>query len=178
MNELKDKFEELFKDKKKLVIVAFGLVLIILLAFSELLPSEESKDVSREENTSGYASQYTAKAEKELEEILKKISGAGKVSVMITLDSTYENVFAKGYETKIQEQEGKTQSESQEEYIIVKQDSGDEKSLIIKVYEPQIKGVAVVAQGADDIYVKQAIIETVCALYDISSAKVSVTKME
>ncbi len=178
MNELKEKIGDALKDKKKLVGVVFGLILIVLLAFSELSPSDEDGEVTREENTSAYASQYTAKAEKELEKILVEISGAGKVSVMITLDSTYENVFAKGYETKIQEQEGKTQSESQEEYIIIKQGSGNEKSLIVKVYEPQIKGVAVVAQGGDDIYVKKAITETVCALYDISSAKVSVSKMQ
>ncbi len=177
MGELKERLSLLLKDKKRLAGVIFGVALVVLLAFSELLESDESGDVLREENTSAYASQYTAEAEKELEGILREISGAGKVRVMITLESTYENVFAKGYETKTQEQEGKTQSESQEEYIIIKQGSANEESLIVKVYEPQIKGVAVVAQGADDVYVKQAIIETVCALYDISSAKVSVTKM-
>ena len=48
---------------------------------------------------------------------------------------------------------------------------------MVKVYEPAIKGVAVVAQGADNIKVKNAIIQTVCAVFNISSARVSVEKM-
>ncbi len=176
MNELKDKLKDLIKDKRKLTIVAIGVILSGILLISEMLP-EESAPTQREENTSQYALEYTAKAEKELKSLLEKVSGAGKVEVMITLDSTYENVFAKGYNTKTQEQEGKTQNETDEEYIIIKEGSSNEKSLIVKVYEPQIKGVAVVCEGADNVYVKKAITETVCALYDISSAKVSVSKM-
>ena len=48
---------------------------------------------------------------------------------------------------------------------------------MVKVYEPTVKGVAIVAEGADDVNVKTAITETVCALFGISSAKVSVEKM-
>jgi stage III sporulation protein AG len=61
--------------------------------------------------------------------------------------------------------------------VIVKQGSNNEECLVIKVYEPRVKGVAVIAQGADNINVKQAITDTVCALFDISSASVSVEKM-
>ena len=39
------------------------------------------------------------------------------------------------------------------------------------------KGVAVICQGGDDVAVRKAITEAVCALFDISSASVSVTKM-
>ena len=49
---------------------------------------------------------------------------------------------------------------------------------MIKVYEPTVKGVAVVAEGADNINVKTAITDTVCALFDISTAQVSVEKMK
>jgi phenylalanyl-tRNA synthetase beta chain len=54
--------------------------------------------------------------------------------------------------------------------------SDGENGVVIKVYEPVIKGVAVVAQGADNIKVRSAITEAVCALFNISSAKVSVSK--
>ncbi len=177
MNEIKENFKSLLKDKKKMTLIVAGVFAILFLFLSELIPAEK-ESVSREDNTSEYASRYISNAEKELENILSQISGAGKVRVMITVDSTYENVFAKGYTSSVQENENETKSQTQEEYITVKKGSQNEESLIVKVYEPQIKGVAVVAQGAGDIYVKKAITEAVCALYDISSAKVSVSIMK
>ena len=96
---------------------------------------------------------------------------------MLTLESSYENVFAKGYSTKEDKGETDEKKEFQEEYIIIKNGSSNEECLVVKVYEPAIKGVAVVAQGADNIKVKNAITQTVCALFNISSARVSVEKM-
>ena len=93
---------------------------------------------------------------------------------MITLESCYENVYAKGYTNKSEESEREESAEMTEEYVIVKQGANNEECLVIKVYEPRVKGVAVIAQGADNINVKQAITDTVCALFDISSASVSV----
>ena len=61
---------------------------------------------------------------------------------------------------------------------MLKNGSNNEECLVIKVFEPTVKGVAVVAQGADNPTVKNAILQTVCALFDISSAKVSVEKMQ
>ena len=115
--------------------------------------------------------------EKELETLLSKINGAGDVRAMVTLESCYENVYAKGYTTKSEQDELKDKSEMTEEYIIVKNGSSNEECLVVKVYEPTVKGVAIVAEGADDVNVKTAITETVCALFGISSAKVSVEKM-
>ena len=75
------------------------------------------------------------------------------------------------------ETEKETENELSEEYIIVKKGSNNEECLVVKVYEPTIKGVAVISEGADSIKVKTAITDTVCALFDISTAQVSVEKM-
>ncbi len=176
MNDIKEKITELFKDKRRRVLAFIGVFCLGFLLLGEIIP-EEKAETPRDENTSQYASEYIEKAEKELEKLLESISGAGKVEVMITLDSAYENVFAKGYKSNTQEKDNEVKSETEEEYIIVKQGSNNEQSLIVKVYEPQIKGVAVIAQGAEDVYVRKAITEAVCALYDISSARVSVSRM-
>ncbi len=173
MNEFKKRLTELTKDKKKAVFIIIGVVLMFLLFLGEFEEQTETEEITAD-NTSFYASKYTQKAEKDLEKLLSRINGVGKVKVLVTLDSCYENVFAKGYKSDVKENENETQSETEEEYIVIKKGSNNEESLIVKVYEPTVKGVAVVAEGADDIYVKKAITETVCALYDISSAKVSV----
>ncbi len=173
MSEIKEKLKELKSDKKKLIITLIGLFALGFLLFSSG-QSNDTGDVPREENTGVYAAEYTEKEEKELESLLRQINGVGKVSVMITLENTYENVFAKSYATNIQQRENETKEETDEEYIIVKKGSNNEQSLLVKVYEPKVKGVAVVAEGAGNINVKEAVTETVCALYNISSAKVSV----
>ncbi|MBQ4604094.1 MAG: stage III sporulation protein AG, partial [Clostridia bacterium] len=62
------------------------------------------------------------------------------------------------------------------EYVIVDGDSG-ERGIVVRVAEPKIRGVAVVCKGADSETVRSRIVETVTALLDISSARVSVAKM-
>ncbi|MBO5859452.1 MAG: hypothetical protein J6R20_06710 [Clostridia bacterium] len=63
-----------------------------------------------------------------------------------------------------------------DEYVIV--DSGDgENGIVVRKTEPKIRGVAVVCQGGGNESVRAQIVETVTALLDISSARVSVVKM-
>lgn len=174
MSEFVKRLKELSKDKKiRIILPVFIVSLIFLFAGGT---GEEKDEASSGYDTHKFSREYTENIEKELENILSKINGAGKVQVMVTLDNCFENVYATSYDTKTQEDDNKTQSENQEEYVIVKKGSNNEECLVVKVYEPQVKGVAVVAEGADSVYVKRAITETVCALFDISSAKVSVEK--
>lgn len=177
---MKEIFENIMtvlkSSKRNLVLVIIVAVVFFMLIISEFSGSDAKVDKASE-NTTIYADEYIKETEKKLEGILENISGAGKVRVMITLESCYENVYAKGYTSKMQEDENKTDKETAEEYIIVKQGSNNEECLVVKVYEPRVKGVAVIAMGADDINVKKAITETVCALFDISSASVSVEEM-
>lgn len=176
MNDLLEKFKNLKLDKKNIILIAVAVFIMILLLFSELFTDDTSENVSKED-TEIYSSQYIEKTEKELKTLLEDISGAGEVEVMITLENCYENVYAKGYNEKTENKSDSEKSESQEEYIIVKNGSSNEECLVVKVYEPTVKGVAVIAQGAGNTQVKNAITQTVCALFDISSARVSVEKM-
>jgi stage III sporulation protein AG len=177
MNDLLKKLNELKIGKKNIVLIAVAVFIIFLLLIIEFIPPDNTENVSKE-NTEKYSSQYIEKTEKELEALLENISGAGEVKVMITLENCYENVFAKGYNEKSENKTDSQRSESEEEYIIIKNGSNNEECLVVKVYEPTVKGVAVIAQGAGNTQVKNAITQTVCALFDISSAKVSVEKME
>lgn len=176
MNDILENLKNLKIGKKNLILVAIAIFIMVLLLVSEFLTPENTENISKE-NTEIYSSQYIEKTEKELEALLENISGAGEVKVMITLENCYENVFAKGYSEKNDSKTDSQKSESEEEYIIVKNGSNNEECLVVKVYEPTVKGVAVIAQGAGNTQVKNAITQTVCALFDISTAKVSVEKM-
>ncbi len=176
MNDLFENFKNLKIGKKNIVLVAVAILIIFLLLISEFLTPDNTENISKE-NTEIYSSQYIEKTEKELEALLENISGAGEVKVMITLENCYENVFAKGYTEKNDNKTDSQKNESEEEYIIIKNGSNTEECLVVKVYEPTVKGVAVIAEGAGNTQVKNAITQTVCALFDISTAKVSVEKM-
>ena len=176
MNDILENLKNLKIGKKNIILVAIAVLIMVLLLVSEFLTPENTENISKE-NTEIYSSQYIEKTEKELEALLENISGAGEVKVMITLENCYENVFAKGYSEKNDNKTDSQKSESEEEYIIIKNGSNNEECLVVKVYEPTVKGVAVIAQGAGNTQVKNAITQTVCALFDISTAKVSVEKM-
>ncbi|MGN0526761.1 MAG: hypothetical protein ACI4IF_04935 [Acutalibacteraceae bacterium] len=173
MNEFISKFKNIKLKKKQIVLIAISFIIVVLIVFSDFLATsnEEQADIS---NTSEFSVQYIDKTEKELEKLLSNINGAGKVSVMITLENCYENVYAVGYSQSQKE----NNSQVDEEYIIVKKGSNNEECLLVKVYEPTVKGVAVIAEGAGSVEVKNAITQTVCALFNISSVKVSVEKMK
>lgn len=177
MSDLLSYLKNLKIGKKNIVLVAIAVLIMLLLLLSEFLTPDNTENISKE-NTEIYSSQYIEKTEKELEALLENISGAGDVKVMLTLENCYENVFAKGYTEKNDNKTDSQKNESEEEYIIIKNGSNNEECLVVKVYEPTVKGVAVIAEGAGNTQVKNAITQTVCALFDISTAKVSVEKMK
>ena len=96
---------------------------------------------------------------------------------MITLESGNEDVYLHNYDYGEDIDEvGAGNREVKDEYVIV-DSGGTENGIVIRVEEPKIRGVAVVCEGGGNAYVKTQIISTVTALLDISSARVSVAKM-
>ena len=127
MNDLLKKLQKIKIGKKNTVLIVGAVLLSLFLLGSELLGGEKSEPISKED-TSRYSAQYIEKTEKNLESLLEKISGAGEVRVMITLENCYENVFAKGYNEKQNSEENSEKYESEEEYIIVKNGSNNSES--------------------------------------------------
>ena len=111
--------------------------------------------------------------EKRMEDALKRVEGAGEVSVVINYESTSELVPAT--KTDLSEQQsssdGKSQnSESKSEDIA--QVSGN--AVILKEKQPKVRGVMVVAKGAKDIRVKNDILFAVMTLLDVTADKVEI----
>ncbi len=176
MNDILKQLKVLKLDKKTIILIVCGVVALVLVTIGEFTSYKENEKVDVSD-TSVYSYQYIKNAQKDLQKILCKINGAGEVSVLITLESCYENVYAKACEQENQSNDVTQKNNFKEEYAIVKKGSSNEECLLIKVYEPKIKGVAVVCEGGDKQAVQQAVTETVCALYDITTDKVSVSKM-
>ena len=118
--------------------------------------------------------------ERKLENILSQIKGAGEVNVMITLQNTTEKVPAvnttKNQEnTSEKDSQGGVRETLKEDtvYEIVTKENED-SFITLKEINPEVNGVIVVAQGADDAVVKEKLYEAVKTVLGISGSKVDV----
>lgn len=162
------KLKELPHDKiKKYALIAVVAAAILLIYFSTLYDKTSAED----ENTP--QTENAQELEKRMEDALKRVEGAGEVSVVINYESTSELVPAT--KTDLSEQQsssdGKSQnSESKSEDIA--QVSGN--AVILKEKQPKVRGVMVVAKGAKDIRVKNDILFAVMTLLDVTADKVEI----
>ena len=162
-------------DKKLLLIIAIGFAGICALLLSEIIPASQKEPETTEKCTE--QTDYAAQTEAKLTDLLSSIEGAGRVKVMVTLESSGEQIYLR--DSSLSESSGENSGISSDEvnkYIIIDNGSG-EGGIVAKVISPKIRGVAVVCDGADSAVVRRAVTETVTALLNLSSARVSVTKM-
>ena len=164
----KETFERLKKDKKAFFTVVIGIVGMLLVLLSELplFSGETKRSVDRE------STYLNRSLEEQTEKLVSQIKGAGKVSVMLTYESSEENVWAKDKDTR--EKPGGESDESEKHIII---DAADgETGLAVKVIYPRVRGVAVVCTGGDDPIVRGEIKALLSALFDIGSNRISIAR--
>ena len=97
----------------------------------------------------------------------------GECEVIITFEYTGENIYAKDSEAKSDD----TSQSNSDQYVLYDSQNG-EKALLIKEKYPTVQGVSIVCTGGDNTQVREAIINTVTSLFDISTNRVSVSKIK
>lgn len=127
-------------------------------------------------------SEYEEAYEDQLTEILEGINGVGDVTVFVNVDATEKKVLEKN--TVIQSQtteevdreggERKVQDASQDEQLVIIRNGEKEVPIVLETKKPEIRGVLVVAKGAENIQVKKWIIEAVTRALDVPNHRVSV----
>lgn len=168
---MKEKLSDLLKSKQiktKFLVVA-GVIGIALILLSEI--SFGGSDKKTEVTSNDYAS-YVSELNTELTDIISSIEGVGTCKIMITLKNTTESVYAQNSENSVN---GSSSSENNE-YVIYDGENGDEP-ILLKENFPEIEGVAVVCSGGDNVAVRERVIKCVSALFNISSNRISVTKI-
>lgn len=162
--------EKIKRDKRIAAIVSIGLVGIILLTLSELIPQKsDAKQNEKTENVTDIRDSYEENIEKRLTSIVSSIDGAGRTEVMVTLASGDENVYAV--------KEKSSDGSKEREYIVIDSDK-NESGLLLKVIEPEIRGVAIVCEGADSAKIRQEIVSSVSAVLGISTNRISIAKIK
>ena len=159
---------------KKLMVI--GIVGILLIGISSFLPIKSERKKTEEQIS---ITEYTENTEKQLTEIVKKISGDKKATVMITLETGKRYEYAGETEDssnrKTSGEDSEVNDGKKQKTITVKSSDGGEQALIVTEYMPEIRGVAVVCNGANNEKIKEAITEAVTAALNITSKRVSVT---
>lgn len=157
---------KLKKDKKTALIIFTAILGMLLILFSGT-PAEKTKKASESKT------EEMIEWEEKLQKLLSSVEGAGRVRVMITYETSDEEVFAYNKDESFRENEEKFSSD----YILV-ENNGSETGLKLKTVYPEVKGVAVVCDGADDPVTKEQIISVISALFDISTKNISVVSAE
>lgn len=159
-------------DKKMRILLILGFVSILIIFLSDFIPASNQNDNHSTTETVDYT-EYIDTLETKTTDIVESISGAGKCKVMITLKNTNEGIYAQN----ISENTNESSNSSSNEYVLYNGNDGEEP-ILIKEYFPEIQGVAIVCEGADNIVVKENIINSVSSLYGISSSKICVSKLK
>ena len=168
-----------FKNRNGKIILLSFLLIGVIFAYYYFNHKSKSSSESIKTTNSYYTSSldYSKEIERKLTNVLKNVSGAGKVSVMVTLSSSLEIVYAENIDEKnnstISETSTTSSINTSQNTILVK-NNGANMPLIVKEILPEIKGVVVVSEGAKDVNVKLKIIQAIKALLDIPSSNIQV----
>lgn len=165
MSEEKKTLIEKIKANKILQYFLIALLIIVIFAvvFSGLFLKNESNP------SSSAIDLYVSNLEEKLSKTLSDVDGAGKVSVVITVESGMETVLA--MKTSITETPNGT--EKVETPILV-----NGKTVVLKENYPKIIGVLIVAEGAKSISVTHKIQQAAISLLDIEINQIEILTMK
>ncbi|NMC56786.1 MAG: hypothetical protein GYA50_06165 [Eubacteriaceae bacterium] len=166
-------FDKLFNNKKFFYIIILICAGIVVFCFT--FNNSTSKDAAVEETTT--LSAYKAELTSELCSILSKIDGVGKVNVMITFDTdTNTEVVYNVKETSSSNSQNSSNTTISKDAVMMK-DGNVNMPYTIKNEIPDIKGVLIVAQGAEDENVKKKIRDAVVTVLKIPAYRAVVLPM-
>ncbi|HEY8342249.1 MAG TPA: stage III sporulation protein AG [Calditerricola sp.] len=120
--------------------------------------------------------------ESQLREMLELVMGVSDVSVMVSLETSPEQVVQVNRDNRqqvIEEQDSRggtrktTDTTQRDQVVVVNQGSG-EKPVVIKTRQPKVRGVLVVARGVENAQVKRWVVEAVQRVLDVPAHRVSV----
>ena len=201
---LKDKIKQIIAkgegvDNKKKIenLAVFLVILVITLVIINVIWNGDKNSGKEEEETNSNKKLATQTLETsnnsttqnelsmQLEEILEKIDGVGKVKVLITYSQTNEIIPMYNEETSQKDTEENDTSGGTRKVIetdvskeiIYEENSGSKEPITKSIISPKIEGAIITAQGANNATTKANIIQAVEAVTGIASHKIQVFTM-
>lgn len=127
-------------------------------------------------------SDYEHSYESAIRDILQTVVGVGDSQVLVTIESTEETIVQSNSKESQQITTEKDTNGSQRNItevtrsgeVVLYELSGNQTPIVQKRIKPKIRGVVVVARGAENVTVKQMIIEAVSRGLDVAPHRISV----
>ncbi len=193
---LKQLFSNIMNNKKRRYLVLIALVGVFLMVFSNQLTTNEKEpssfDQSLVEQNSIEVKQNNPLVtdvyemeksyESKLQQLLNQMSYISEVEVMVNIDSTNVNVYEKDLTLGKQlsnetDQNGgmrQVEDETNESRLVVVREGDKEKPLLIQTKKPEIRGVLIIAKGAESPNTKKLIIDAVAKVLGVPTYKISI----
>ena len=154
-----NKQEKGFKKLKSGRLLEIMVVVIIVVIVAIVLYNFLTK---RDDGGENVSADYETALEAQLGVVLSDIEGAGEVSVMISFSDEGETVIAT--ETKVLE----------DGTVVTAPVLVDGKVVVLEVKKPEISGVLIVAEGADDLSVRFDLLSAAASVLDINQSLIKV----
>jgi stage III sporulation protein AG len=125
---------------------------------------------------------YEERYEAQLKEALEAIVGVGEVKVVVNVDATETKILEKNQtiekqKTTEEDKEGgkrNIEDSSTDEKVVIVRKGDEEAPIVLQTKKPEIRGVLVVAKGAEKVQIKKWIVEAVTRTLDVPSHRVAV----
>ena len=157
------RWKELWQQYKYILLVVLAGVVLLLIPTGG---TDSREDAPRQPDSS-----FDLEAmERKLERALSRISGAGEVTVVLTLKEGSRQILAQ--DTQVSEKERRSQN------VVLSSGSGAEEAVCLQSIYPKYQGALVVCTGGGDAWVKLELMEAVRALTGLSAEKISVCKRQ
>lgn len=157
--------ELLQKYKWILLVLVVGTLLL-------LIPDERGEEAGATTVPGEESSFNVAEVEKRMEKVLSKIDGAGNLSLILTVRSGAEAIYASDTEFS----EDGAGREERSTTVLISGEGGVKEPAVIRRDYPVFQGALVVCDGGDDPAVRLCITKAVSALTGLGSDRITVCK--
>ena len=160
--QLKTKCREIFQKYKYV-----ALVLLIGIGLMLIPGVEKNQDSSLQTQEA----EVQPDIEQRLTQILSQIDGAGKVSVLVTMEEGEQIIYQ-------QDEDVNSDGSGRYDTVTVTESDRSQSGLVQQVIPPKYQGVIVVCQGAQKASVRLNIIDAVAKVTGLGTDRISVLKMK
>lgn len=195
-NFIQNYFRKGTENKKQKYVLAIALIAILFILLGNLLSPKNELDTELNQETDAKVqeddieevsliknvNEIEASYEKDLQVMLNQIKGVSEVEVMVNVDSTNVNVYEKdlimgNQSTDETDKNGgmrNVEDETKETKLVYVRQGDQEVPVLVQTKKPDVRGVFIIAKGADNATVKKWIVESVSKVLDVPTYRISV----
>lgn len=151
-------------EKARKLLLLLGAVGVLLLALPTLFPQKETAQPA--ESAATDCSAYQKELEAQLSRTVSAITGESSPTVLVTLQDLGSAQYA--------QDEQSAERESERTYVLLKSQSGGQTALLLKEQTPQVQGVVIVSEYAENAAVREKLIGAVQAAFSVPSNRICV----